>query len=162
MVGTVGRVTDIFIAPASGAPVTARDEVKAIAGRGLDGDRHYHGGTLGSPGHDPADEITLIEVEGLARAHAAHGLELDPGEHRRQVVVEGIALLPLVGRKVLVGDVEVEVLADNPGCRYLQDLTGKPVLRALRREGGVRGAIVSTGVIRIGDQVTPADPADSP
>jgi MOSC domain-containing protein YiiM len=155
----VGRVAGIFIAPAKGAPVAAIDEVQAVAGRGLDGDRNYHAGALGASGHDPADEITLIEVEGLDRARAAHGLELEPGEHRRQVVVEGIALLPLVGHTLRVGEVEVEVIADNPGCRYLQHLTGKPVLRGLRREGGVRGAIVATGRIRLGDEVALREPA---
>jgi MOSC domain-containing protein YiiM len=146
----VGQVTGIFIAAAKGAPIQARGEVQAVAGRGLEGDRNFYGE---ADGHDPADEITLIAVEGLAQARTDHDLELDPGEHRRQVVVEGVDLLALVGRTVRVGEVEVAVIADNPGCRYLQDLVGKPVLRGLRRHGGVRGEIVTGGVLRVGDPV---------
>jgi MOSC domain-containing protein YiiM len=155
--GADGRVIAIFLAPARGAPVEARDEVTAVAGRGIEGDRNFFGGT---DGHDPADEITLIAAEGLARARADHGLELDPGEHRRQVLVEGVDLPALIGGSVRVGGVEVAVIADNPGCRYLQDMTGKPVLRGLRRHGGVRGRIVTGGPVRVGDPVsaTPATP----
>jgi MOSC domain-containing protein YiiM len=149
----MGTVAGIFIAAASGEPIVARDEVKAVAGRGLEGDRNFHAGD-DDAGHDPADEITLIEAEGLDRARAEHGLDLAPGEHRRNVVVEGLDLLALVGRTVQVGQAEVVVLADNPGCRHLQDLLGKPVLRGLRRHGGVRGQIVTGGLIRVGDPVT--------
>jgi MOSC domain-containing protein YiiM len=146
----VGRVTGIFIAAGSGEPIATRSEVKAVAGRGLEGDRNFYGD---ADGHDPADEITLIAAEGLERALAEHGLDLDPGEHRRQVVVEGVDLLALVGGTVRVGEVEVAVVADNPGCGYLQDLVGKPVLRGLRRHGGVRGQIVTGGILRVGDPV---------
>ena len=146
----VGQVAGIFIAAAHGAPLQALDEVKAVAGRGLTGDRNFYGD---DDGHDPADEITLIAAEGLERARTEHGLDLAPGEHRRQIVVEGVDLLALVGRTVRVGEVEVAVLADNPGCRYLQNLVGKPVLRGLRRHGGVRGEILHGGVLRVGDPV---------
>jgi MOSC domain-containing protein YiiM len=146
----VGQVAGIFIAAASGAPIQPLDEVKAVAGRGLTGDRNFYGE---GDGHDPADEITLIAAEGLERARTDHGLDLAPGEHRRQVVVEGVDLLALVGRTVRVGEVEVAVLADNPGCRHLQNLVGKPVLRGLRRHGGVRGEILRSGVLRVGDAV---------
>ena len=146
----VGRVAAIFIAAASGEPTEARDEAKAVAGRGLEGDRNFYGD---ADGHDPADEITLIAAEGLERARTEHGLDLDPGEHRRQVVVEGVDLLALVGGTVQVGEVEVAVVADNPGCRDLQDLVGKPVRRGLRRDGGVRGQIVTGGIVRVGDPV---------
>jgi MOSC domain-containing protein YiiM len=146
----VGQVAGIFIAAASGGPVEARGEVRAVAGRGLEGDRNFYDET---DGHDPADEITLIATEGLERARAEHRLDLVPGEHRRQVVVEGVDLLALVGRTVRVGEVEVAVVADNPGCRHLQDMVGKPVLRGLRRHGGVRGEIVTGGMLHVGDPV---------
>jgi MOSC domain-containing protein YiiM len=145
-----GQVAGIFIAAARGAPIQPLDEVKAVAGRGLEGDRNFYGD---GDGHDPADEITLIAAEGLEQARTDHGLELDPGEHRRQVVVEGVDLLALVGKRVRVGEVEVAVIADNPGCRHLQNMTGKAVLRGLRRHGGVRGEILTGGLLRVGDPV---------
>jgi MOSC domain-containing protein YiiM len=145
-----GTIIGIFTASAEGAPVVSRDEVQAVAGRGLEGDRYFDSN---AGQHEPEDEITLITAEGLAAAEAEHGLGLAPGEHRRNIVVEGVDLLALVGRTVQVGGAEVEVIADNPSCKYLQELTGKPVLRALRHTGGVRGAIVTGGLVRVGDPV---------
>lgn len=145
-----GTIVGIFTAPVEGGSTVARDHVQAVAGRGLEGDRYFH---ANAGDHDPADEITLIESEGLRRAQTEHGVELGPGEHRRNVVVDHIDLLELVGRKIRMGEVEVEVLHDNPPCRYLRDLTGKPVVTALRGKGGVRGRIVTGGIIRVGDSV---------
>jgi MOSC domain-containing protein YiiM len=149
----MGQVVGIFLATARSEPMVACDEVKAVAGRGLEGDRNFDAGGDATV-HDPFEEITLIAAEGLERARVEHGLDLAPGEHRRNVVVEGLDLVALVGSTVRVGEAAVAVLADNPGCRHLQDLVGKPVLRALRRNGGVRGQIVTGGVIRVGDAVT--------
>jgi len=145
-----GTVVGIFTATGKGEGIVARDEVVAVAGRGLEGDRYYesnHGD------HDPAKEITLIELEGLRVAADEHDVTLDPGEHRRNVVVEGLGLVGLVGETITVGGAEVEVVADNPPCKYLQTLIGKPVVLALRRKGGVRGRIAKGGTIRLGDPV---------
>jgi MOSC domain-containing protein YiiM len=145
-----GTVVGIFTAAATGDPTVPRDEVRAVAGRGLEGDRYFDSN---AGEHDPADEVTLIEAEGLAQARADHGLDLDPGEHRRNIVVEGLDLLSLVGQTIQVGEAEVTVMADNPPCRYLQDMVGKPVLRHLRHKGGVRGQIATGGLVRVGDPV---------
>lgn len=145
-----GTVVGIFTAPGESAPTRARDEVVAVAGRGLQGDRYHESN---ESDHDPADEITLIEAEGLRLSEDERGVTLDPGEHRRNVVVEGLDLLGLVGHTISVGEAEVEVVADNPPCKYLQSLTGKPVLLGLKGKGGVRGRIAKGGTIRLGDPV---------
>ena len=98
-----GTIVGIFVSSAEGAPTVSRDEVQATAGRGLEGDRYFDSN---AGEHDPADEITLIEAEGLEQARAEHGLDLAPGEHRRNVVVEGLDLVELVGRTVRVGEVD--------------------------------------------------------
>jgi MOSC domain-containing protein YiiM len=150
-----GTIVGIFIAPIKEGPTAAQDQVLAVAGRGLKGDRHHD---LNQGDHDPANEITLIDTAALRRAGDEHGVALDPGEHRRNVVVEGLDLLALVGQVVTVGEAEVEVMADNPPCGRLQRLTGKPVLRALKGGGGVRGRIARGGTVRVGDTVQ-ASPA---
>ncbi|MGH9209983.1 MAG: MOSC domain-containing protein [Acidimicrobiales bacterium] len=147
-----GTVVGIFTAPEEGAATVAVDEVVAVKGRGLQGDRYFD---VNQGDHDPGDEITLIDADGLRVARTEHGVALDPGEHRRNVVVEGLDLVELVGQVIQVGEIEVEVLADNPPCKYLQTLTGKPVLRALQRKGGVRGRIAKGGTIRLGDPIQP-------
>jgi MOSC domain-containing protein YiiM len=135
--------------------VTPHQQVSAVAGRGLEGDRNFFGA---GDQHDPADEITLIDAEGVRAAGVEHGVEFAPGEHRRNVEVTGLDLPALVGMTIRVGGVEVEVLEKNPPCKHLAELTGKPVLKILRHQGGVRGRILTTGTIRTGDTVTPPVP----
>lgn len=127
------------------------EQVRAVAGRGLEGDRYFDGN---AGEHPPADEITLIDADGVREASAEHGVEFAPGEHRRNIEVTGLDLPALLGRTIRVGEVEIEVLEKNPPCKYLAELTGKPVRTVLRHQGGVRGRIVTTGTIRPGDTVT--------
>jgi MOSC domain-containing protein YiiM len=145
-----GTVGGIFTAPAKGAPPIAHDAVRAVAGQGLEGDRYFH---TNQGDHDPAAEITLIEAGSLRTATSEHGVHLDAGQHRRNIVIDGINLLELLGHTITIGDAVVEVLAHNPPCRYLQNLTGEPMLKALRRRGGVRGRIAVGGIIRLGDSI---------
>jgi MOSC domain-containing protein YiiM len=151
---STGRITGIFIAPEEGAPIEAVTEVKAVPGRGLEGDRYYKRSEDPAE-QDPTTELTLITSEGLELARTEHGLVLDPGEHRRNVVTEGVNLLDLINTEFAVGDVRLRGLEDNPTCRYLAELTGKNVVKPLVRHGGIRAQILNEGTIRIGDTLEP-------
>ncbi len=54
-----GRVARIFLGPEGSEEI---EEVEAIAGRGLRGDRYFDDG---NETHDPAREVTLFSAEGL-------------------------------------------------------------------------------------------------
>jgi MOSC domain-containing protein YiiM len=139
--------------------MSAQEQVLAVAGRGLEGDRHFAGE---AEAHEPADEITLIDADGVRQAGLDHGVEWSPGEHRRNVEISGLDLPALIGRTIRVGEAEVEVLEKNPPCKRLAGLTGKPVLTILRHQGGVRGRIVTTGTIRTGDTVGSGETVTGP
>lgn len=147
----LGRVDSIYIGPEDEAPMQPVGAVDAVAGRGLEGDRYFHGND--QPG-DPTEEITLIEVEPIDRAPSEHGLYITPADMRRNIVTRGVDLRALVGRKFRVGDVLVEALEENPPCRHLQHLAGKELLKPMIDDGGVRGRIVEGGSIREGDRIT--------
>ena len=78
---------------------------------------------------------------------------LGPGESRRQITTRGVRLLPLVGKRFYVGEVECIGIEDNPSCNHLQKLTQPGVLRGLARSGGIRADILSSGTIRTGDAI---------
>jgi MOSC domain-containing protein YiiM len=151
-----GVVEAIHIADAAGAPVRATEAVEAIAGVGLDGDRYAAG--LGR--YDDARvsrDLTLVESEAIEALTREHGIELAPGETRRNITTRGIALNDLLGRRFFVGEVLCQGTRLCEPCQYLADLTGKPLLRALVHRGGLRADILRGGVIREGDQVRPAE-----
>ena len=147
-----GRVVDIFIGSEFTGPVTSVDSVKAVAGRGLEGDRYYHRAEEAHQSH-PEEEITLIESEAIAAAQAETHVVFGPADTRRNIVTSGVRLDELVGRKLTVGEVEIEALELNPACAYLVRITKKRFLPQLIHRGGIRGRIVSTGVIRRGDVI---------
>ena len=145
-----GVVESIHVAERARQLPRSVERIRAVAGRGLEGDR-YHDGT-GSFSHwRGRRDLTLIEAEALEEADIA----LEPGEARRNVVVRGIELDALVGRRFRVGEVECEALELNPPCKHLERLTQPGVMRALARRGGIRAAIVRGGEIAVGDQVEP-------
>jgi len=149
-----GRVVAIYIGPEPEGPVRRIDEVAAVAGRGLEGDRYFQPAENGSPDK----EITLIESEAIEAAAAESPVDIQPADARRNVVTEGVRLDELVGKTFALGDVEVEAIEPNPPCRHLEELAGKPLLRQLARRGGIRGRIVKGGVLRAGDPITAASP----
>ena len=146
-----GVVVHIIVGAEERGPVVEVSGVRAVAGLGLEGDRYYRRHASGD--HDPENEITLVTLEGIEAAARDGGLELTPLDLRRNIVTQGIDLDGLIGSKVRVGEVEIEALGPNPPCRYLQDLVKKPLLKPMMGRGGVRGRIVTSGTINVGDPV---------
>jgi hypothetical protein len=143
---TEGRVEALVIAPDKEAPVAVVQEAVAHAGRGLEGDRHFHGRGTFSNRYSVGHELTLIEAE------ACEGL-LAPEQARRNVVTTGIDLNALVGERFLVGDVECVGRRLCEPCAHLERLTEPGVLRGLVHIGGLRADILTDGTIRVGDPV---------
>jgi MOSC domain-containing protein YiiM len=153
---TLGVVQHIHIADDASASVRTLDTVRAIAGLGLEGDRYAYG-----RGHYQDERVsralTLIEAEAVEALAREYGIELASGETRRNLTTRGVDLNELVERRFWIGDVLCLGTHLCEPCRYLADLTGKPLLRPLVHRGGLRAEIVRGGVIRTGDKIRPAD-----
>ena len=148
-----GSVVSIHLARVEGAPTFAVPEVRAVAGAGLEGDRNFQPPGVDGPG--PEREVTLIQQEALDAVAREHGIQLAPGEHRRNLVTLGVPLNDLVGQEFQVGSVRLLGLELCEPCNYLEGLTGKPgLLRALVHRGGLGARILDGGVLRVGDPVT--------
>lgn len=142
-----GVVETLVIAPEREAPVRTVEEVPAIPGVGLEGDRYaVDKGTFRSG--RPGTAITLIEAEVLD--------ELGPIDHRRNVVVRGTDLNALVGREFTVGQVRCRGSRLCEPCLHLDKLNHGGVLRPLVHRGGLRADILSRGTLRVGDVLLPA------
>jgi MOSC domain-containing protein YiiM len=152
-----GRIVAIFVAPAAGAPMEHRDEVEALAGVGLAGDRYAT--TSGTySGFRVADEqraVTLIEDEVITAVCAEHSIELTARETRRNLVTVGISLNQFVGREFRVGPVRLRGFDLAEPCAYLEGQTRPGVRVALAHRGGLRAEILDGGPIRVGDHVEP-------
>ena len=116
--------------------------VRAVAGRGLEGDRYFFANGAGS-----GEALTLIEAEAL------EDVGLTGAQSRRQVVVRGGGLNDLVGKRFRVGDVECEGVELCEPCTHLQRLTRPGIIKDLIHRGGLRADILSGGTISVGDKV---------
>jgi MOSC domain-containing protein YiiM len=67
-----------------------------------------------------------------------------------------MALNHLVGREFQIGDVRLRGLKLCEPCSHLQQLTGKPMIKALLHRGGLRAEILIGGTIKPGDRITEA------
>ena len=140
-----GTVEGIFLADAHGSQPRAVATAVAHAGRGLEGDRHF----------DDVDSchISLIEAEAIENMRVEYGIDLPPGDARRQLVVRGVDLGAFVGRRVLVGEVECEGEERCEPCSHLAGLVQTPVVLRGLLHSGLRASIVRGGAIRTGDAV---------
>jgi MOSC domain-containing protein YiiM len=153
-----GKVVGIYIAGGEGAPMQSRDEVRAIAGKGLDGDRYATeaGKYSGTRVEDSQRAVTLIEREAVQGAVTEFGVELDEGETRRNIVTEGLRLNGLVGQEFSVGGVRMRGVDLAHPCVWLEELTRPGVRVSLVDRGGLRAEILDDGDIKVGDPITPA------
>jgi MOSC domain-containing protein YiiM len=147
-----GTVQSIHIAKAAREPMRIVEQVRALPGVGLEGDRYaLQKGTFSKP--LPEYELTLIEAEAIEALKRDYEVELAPGEARRNVVTQGVPLNHLVGREFSVGHVRVRGIRLCEPCDHLQKVTGRPVIKGLLHRGGLRAQILTEGTIRVGDTV---------
>jgi DNA-binding transcriptional ArsR family regulator len=150
-----GTVHSLHVALAAGSPMTTVEQVRAVAGRGLEGDRYFEGIGTFSKKPGTGRDVTLIELEALRALFTDHGVELAPSDARRNVVTCGVPLNHLVGHEFRVGRVVLRGMRFCEPCTYLSGVVGKDVKTGLIHRGGLRADIVRAGTIRVGDHVSP-------
>jgi MOSC domain-containing protein YiiM len=153
-----GVVAGLLVAPVATGALVRVEEARAVAGRGLEGDRYEIGaGTFSGTGR--GYQLTLVEAEALEGVRA-DGIEITWEEARRNIVTRGIRLNALVDRRFRIGEVECVGRRLAEPCSHLQSLSPAGALRALVRRGGLRADIVGGGTVREGDAVVPLDESD--
>ena len=129
-----------------GAPRTPElwtvDSVRAVAGKGLEGDRHFH-----EDGAQPGQALTLVEAENVEE------VRLPPGATRRQVTVRGVNLNELVGKRFRVGEVECYGVELCEPCAHLESMTRPGIIKELVHRAGINADILTDGTIAVGDEV---------
>jgi MOSC domain-containing protein YiiM len=154
-----GKVEAIAIAATATGPMRLVEEAKALAGRGLAGDRYAAKAGTFTPagGSGPGYDLTLIQAEVLDELVLADDRRLGYAAARRNVVTRGVDLNALVGRRFRVGGAECLGQRLCEPCSHLERLTTKGVLRGLIHRGGLRADILTEGHIHIGSAIETID-----
>jgi MOSC domain-containing protein YiiM len=142
-----GRVEGIYLSADHGDLPEPVESVRALAGRGLEGNRYFFdvapAGTA----------LTLIAAEAVEAMEREDGISIEPRESRRNVVTRGIDVNELVGKRFRIGEVECQGVELCEPCAGLQGMTKPGVIKGLAHRGGLNADILSDGEISVGDTV---------
>ncbi len=124
------------------------DTIEVLANKGVVGDRHFN------DYNDPYCQLSLIEAENIDEYNLKFGLNIPYLDFRRNIITKGIKLNDLVGKKLSIGNVEVEGIDLCRPCRHLTEMLDQEnILKEFLRKGGLRCQILSSSKIKVGDSI---------
>ena len=142
------RVEWIGISPGHRQPIESREEVTVAVGTGVDGDYH----SKRKPGGER--QVTLIQAEHFAVIAANTGRDsVTPELFRRNIVVSGIELASLIGRRFRIGEALLEGTGPCTPCSRMDENLGAGGRLAMSGLGGLTTIVIEPGRIRVGDSV---------
>ena len=126
--------------------------IDVLANQGVLGDRHFN------EFNDPYNQLSLIESENIDYYNIKYGLNIPYIDFRRNIVTKGIQLNDLVGKKLLVGNVELEGIDLCRPCKHLTEVLQQDnIIKEFLRRGGLRCQVLSSSSIKIGDKIKVLD-----
>ena len=144
----MSKVIKLGIANSNNKKIKEVESIEVLANKGVVGDRHF------SDYNDPFCQLTLIESENIDFYNLKYGLNIPYVEFRRNIVTEGIRLNELIGKKLRIGNVEVEAVDLCRPCRHLTEILCQDnILKEFLRKGGLRCQILTSSIIKIGDEI---------
>ena len=144
----MSKIIKIGITSSNNRKIEEVSSIKVLANKGIVGDRHF------KEFNDPYCQLSLIESENIDYYNEKYGLNIRYVDFRRNIVTQGISLNDLIGKKLLIGKVEVEVIDLCRPCRHLTEmLDQKNILKEFMRRGGIRCEILSSAQINIEDEI---------
>ena len=141
-----GHLDWIGLSPGLRAPIREVEEAEVRIGTGLVGDRHAAKGR-------GRRQVTLVQAEALRGVEEWLGREVRPVDVRRNLVVSGIDLQTLDGRRFRVGTVILEGTGPCDPCDRMDETLGPGGRAALEGRGGLCATVIEPGTVRIGDPV---------
>ena len=144
----MAEVLKIGITANNNQPIKEVNSIEVLAKKGIVGDRHFH------EFNDPYNQLSLIESENIDEYNFRFKLNISYIDFRRNIVTRGIQLNDLIGKKLSIGNVKLEVLDLCRPCKHLTEiLNQKNVLKEFLRKGGLRCQILSSSMISVGDKI---------
>ena len=144
----MGKVLEIGISENKSNKIVNVNEVEAIKGKGLVGEKHF------KEINKKRIQITLIEIENINHYNKITGTHIPAINFLRNIITEGIRLNALVGKEFFIGTVKVRAHDLCRPCKNLQEsFQQKNTVKELLYTGGLRCEILSSGKIFINDQI---------
>ena len=144
----MSKVFKLGITKDSNKEIEEVSSIEVLANKGVVGDRHF------DEYNDPYNQLTLIESENIDYYNTKYGLDIPYKDFRRNVVTKGIQLNDLIGKKIKIGNVEVEGIDLCRPCRHLTEVLNQSnILKEFLRRGGLRCQILKSSTINVDDEI---------
>jgi len=145
----------IIIGEKAKEPLHYVDSVRAVQGKGLEGDRYFYGqGTFNKPQlSQDVREISILPYETLLECNSRLESTLDFLDLRRNLVIKNFDVSLLEDKVFTIGTAKFRIVRTCPPCRYLSRLLDEDMMKGLKYIGGYRAVIVESGDISIGDEI---------
>ena len=144
----MSKVIRLGIAKNNNQKIQEVGKIELISGKGIVGDRHFH------ENNDVRSQVTLIESENIDYYNNKFKTNYSYIDFRRNVVTKGILLNDLVGKKLLIGNVEAQGHDLCRPCKHLEEtLKGQDIIKEFLRRGGLRCEILNSGIVNIEDEI---------
>ena len=144
----MSKVFKLGITDKNNKEIKEVNSIEVLANKGVIGDRHF------DDFNDPYCQLSLIESENIDYYNFKYGLNIPYINFRRNIVTKGIQLNELVGKKIKIGNVNIEGIDLCRPCRHLTEMLGQEnILKEFLRRGGLRCQVLSSSQIKIGDEI---------
>ena len=146
-----GIVKGICIGPVKGELMQEIAEVEAITGQGLKGDRYSIGEGSFNKGKQGTRQVTIMNTIFF------EGSGFEFRDSRRNLFVEGVELMWLIGREFQIGTARFRGVKYCDPCTRPSKLSGKTISfkEVFFDRGGLLAEVIESGTIKIGDMVVP-------
>ena len=144
----MSRVIKIGVTEFNNKEINEVNSINLVAGKGAIGDRHFR------DYNDPYNHLSIIESESIDEYNKKYNLNIPYLNFRRNIITRGIKLNDLIDKKILIGNVQLNVIDLCRPCRHLSEKLEKDnIIKEFLRKGGIRCQILNDGKISSDDQI---------
>lgn len=119
--------------------------VRCIAGSGLEGDRFFN------YKENFKGQATFFSSEVADALREEFPLaEFDNSAFRRNIIVRGVELNGLIGKRFRLGEIEFEGTQEAAPCAWMDEAVAPGAHAFLKGNGGLRVRILSSGDLKLG------------
>ncbi len=145
----MSKVLKLGITPKFGEKIISVQNIELVQGRGILKDRHF------SVNKNKKEQISLIESENIDYYNNKSNTQIPYINFRRNIITKGIKLNDLVGKKIIIGSIELFAHDLCRPCKHLQETLGfNNIIKEFLLKGGLRCEIINSGKISVGDKIT--------
>tara|TARA_B100000787_G_scaffold116383_1_gene86882 strand:- start:149 stop:592 length:444 start_codon:yes stop_codon:yes gene_type:complete len=144
----MSKIIEIGITELNNKEIVRVNEIDLIAGKGVIGDRHF------KDYNDPYNHLSIIESENIDEYNKKYNLNIPYLNFRRNIITRGIRLNNLIEKKIIIGNVKLDVIDLCRPCRHLSEKLDKDnIIKEFLRKGGIRCEVLNNGKISINDKI---------